>query len=137
MRTSRTWNLYVPYPRLRVSSAPAAVHFPGLPEMRRCSAPLSSVQTFAGSKKFLDQRGKLARARRPLVTAKVQYPWATVSTGAGPIPINDRQRPPRRADDRNDQFVQADCSWINHRGAYCIPSGLKLSTGLSFDIRKR
>jgi hypothetical protein len=52
----------IPYPRLRVSFTSAAAHFPGLPEMRRCSAPLSSVQTFAGSKKFLDPARKIGPA---------------------------------------------------------------------------
>src|ERR1700722_16711877 len=57
--TSRTSKRYVPYPRLRVSFTSAASHFPGLPEMRRCNAPLSSVQTFAESKKFLDPARKI------------------------------------------------------------------------------
>src|SRR5215472_1291655 len=84
---SRTVNRYVLYPRLRVSLTSEQIQSTPLFVIRRWSAPLSSVQAFAGSNELCEPPRKLAALR-----AVQSYPLkCSVLTGgglgAGPWPL--------------------------------------------------
>jgi len=97
--TSRTWNLYVPYPRLRVSFSSPHPTFPRFPKCEDAAHLFRPSKRSQDRKSFLTQREKLARYSSSTRNAKVQYLGRREYRRCA-FPVNDRQRHHAVADDR-------------------------------------